>query len=982
MKTAKRLLLLPFLLLPFLVEAQPQNNAVGDVTMPAPTAAALGKYSDIPVAFFTGIPNISVPIYTIEEGPLRLNLAESYHGSGVKLSETASATGLNWSLIGPGIINRTTLGIPDELDRGYFNYNDSLLNPEGAFNDLEVSEQILEVAQGTRDAEPDMFSFNIGTYSGKFFFDKFQNPVFVPKADLKLQYKQKFEVGVGFKEFIQFTLLTPDGTKYVFGKLDADTEDEGVETTVYNNQNVGTIAPSSWYLRRIISQDDVHEIRLEYEIDNYRYSSLSSCQAEWGDTGASVGSPPPPLCNGIALGNLVSVNNSDVTGWRIASISNSSGTTNINFSYLTDREDLDPFLGLIPKRLDKIEISSGSFCTAFDFSYSYFLSPGGTDSHYKRLRLDSLRERSCDNSLLKPPHRFEYIAGTLQNRFSKQTDHWGYQNGAIANEGTLNIPPVEVPWLGTTISPNYGNADRESDSTFMQIGTLEKIFYPSGGHTFLEFQTNEVTESVTGETTFQPVMNELSNCSTPLDPLCCTQSTALGEESFTAAELGNAVFRINAFNTQTTCNVGAVDYPKVSIFVKKASNSNFGDFDNFEFDTDFYCNGQNGTCSIVASLAEFENANNTFQADTLYTFSLILDGQTPGQEDVKATFQVLSEIPGDPMLVPRKVGGLRIKRMVTHDGISSANDIIKTYQYTNSNGYSSGKLYFEPTYYGYQMDVFGQQAGLTFHSTSVVPLANYNGYHIGYDRVIEQNNGNGKTEYLFHREEVLESQLDAYPYTPDLARVVDGLQLTSKIYDESGNLLVQDQSSPLINYSYLTDHIIYKGIVYSNSSGGTGHYAKTYNIRTAPANLVTSTIRIQDGVRTITNYSYNLAQHLAPTAIEVIDDWEIPYRTEYSYVFDDLTALGFNLPVFDSMIARNMIATPIQVLEKNNGLPVKGSRTFFNFFDKTTGGPGNISNSAIYPQSFYQYEMSFDENGGNHFGRCRWLDTGWQHHSL
>jgi len=50
---------------------------------PTPNAAAFGKYSDIPVSLHTGVPNISIPIYTIQEGPLSLPISLSYHSSGI-----------------------------------------------------------------------------------------------------------------------------------------------------------------------------------------------------------------------------------------------------------------------------------------------------------------------------------------------------------------------------------------------------------------------------------------------------------------------------------------------------------------------------------------------------------------------------------------------------------------------------------------------------------------------------------------------------------------------------------------------------------------------------------------------------------------------------------------------------------------------------------------------------------------------------------
>jgi hypothetical protein len=34
------------------------------VTVPSPTAASLGKFGDVPVSFYTGVPNISIPLFT------------------------------------------------------------------------------------------------------------------------------------------------------------------------------------------------------------------------------------------------------------------------------------------------------------------------------------------------------------------------------------------------------------------------------------------------------------------------------------------------------------------------------------------------------------------------------------------------------------------------------------------------------------------------------------------------------------------------------------------------------------------------------------------------------------------------------------------------------------------------------------------------------------------------------------------------------
>src|SRR5207253_8323864 len=59
------------------------TSTLKEVVPPSPTVASLGKYGDIPVSLYTGIPNITVPLYNIEYGDLSLPVSISYHSAGV-----------------------------------------------------------------------------------------------------------------------------------------------------------------------------------------------------------------------------------------------------------------------------------------------------------------------------------------------------------------------------------------------------------------------------------------------------------------------------------------------------------------------------------------------------------------------------------------------------------------------------------------------------------------------------------------------------------------------------------------------------------------------------------------------------------------------------------------------------------------------------------------------------------------------------------
>ena len=143
-----------------LVKAQPVNNFLGDVAMPAPNAASLGRYGDVPVSHYTGVPRIEVPIYTLEEGPLTLPVFLSYHARGIKVAEIASWAGAGWTLQAGGMISRTVLGYPDERSPYGYYFNGENLNGS--------SQELIQLLEGEEiDTEPDIFAFSIPGYSGR-----------------------------------------------------------------------------------------------------------------------------------------------------------------------------------------------------------------------------------------------------------------------------------------------------------------------------------------------------------------------------------------------------------------------------------------------------------------------------------------------------------------------------------------------------------------------------------------------------------------------------------------------------------------------------------------------------------------------------------------------------------------------------------------------------------------------------------------------
>ncbi|MDD4602487.1 MAG: hypothetical protein PHF97_01610 [Bacteroidales bacterium] len=149
-----------------------------DVISPSPTVSALGEYLDHPVDYYTGIPQINVPLYEISTQGISIPIQLSYHASGIKVDQMASWVGIGWSLSCGGCISRTVRGGPDDhrfddgtlcgyLDRGQLILD--MYNGNFPVSDLELLRISASICG---DAIPDMFNYQFGSINGSFMFDE------------------------------------------------------------------------------------------------------------------------------------------------------------------------------------------------------------------------------------------------------------------------------------------------------------------------------------------------------------------------------------------------------------------------------------------------------------------------------------------------------------------------------------------------------------------------------------------------------------------------------------------------------------------------------------------------------------------------------------------------------------------------------------------------------------------------------------------
>ena len=86
------------------ISALAQTGGNRDFSPKTPEAAAFEQVGEIPVGNYTGTPNISIPLYTTENGDLQLPITLENLGTSVRVDQEATWVGLNWMLNAGGAV--------------------------------------------------------------------------------------------------------------------------------------------------------------------------------------------------------------------------------------------------------------------------------------------------------------------------------------------------------------------------------------------------------------------------------------------------------------------------------------------------------------------------------------------------------------------------------------------------------------------------------------------------------------------------------------------------------------------------------------------------------------------------------------------------------------------------------------------------------------------------------------------------------------
>lgn len=286
----------------------------------SPNAAELGKYGKIPVSYFNGLPNISIPLTELHAKNYTLPIYLTYHASGNKPDQHPGWVGLGWTLHAGGCINRIVNGMKDEMSVLEYDY---LNNPGGdvPFEGVDThpgyyyhadSVQITNWADTTiinntigeliRDRNPDEFQVCLDDIQASFYIYGENDIRIVSRtdADFKVDLQMVEEDGSNsvvvypsplsgfesktakrFHYFKSITITSKDGTKYYFGGDDSSIEysmplkpdihyrqdnPAQVPYPVNHNRWICSATASTWYLTKI-ERPDGEVIHFVYEKD-------------------------------------------------------------------------------------------------------------------------------------------------------------------------------------------------------------------------------------------------------------------------------------------------------------------------------------------------------------------------------------------------------------------------------------------------------------------------------------------------------------------------------------------------------------------------------------------------------------------------------------------------------------------------------------------------------------------------------------------
>ncbi len=837
----------------------------------SPEAASLGKYGELPVNLATGKINYSVPLYTIKVKDFEWPISLSYNYSGLLVEEDPGVIGLGWDMIASGRITREIRGIPDELDVSQFKKTTIVPFLKGDFDNLSTVQynakkfQIYNsVAELNYDGMFDKYVVNAGEVNGSFVFNENDETIFLNNRNYKA-WKNK--------------IIDDKGVTYYFNEIE-----KGYYKIPTSGDDVDAEVPASYLLTKIQLPNNGGEINFEYEPaspQNRYYKTV------WSDSEIT------------GLENKIVHQSNDVMVEYRPLKKITFPTGEINFSVTRHSYSYTNQHGNIPQTsfaLNELTVSNSNNDEILKYEFIY-----NNNSKSKKLLNEIIKS---SNGSTIPFFKFEYDhqfeLGSLDFDYTSQ-DLWGYYNALS--------------------SPNLITATREIVPIKTKYGALDKIVYPTGGYSEIEYEQNTISIEESGTATI------------------CSYSH---NQSITEVIVPDAPYQQKIIDKIIDVGHSQIVKVKIRAAVKKGSSTNaLGNWANISVTA----NNASNLCgqSIISNFqlnadadncASYPNPNDCPGDLILYKEiigyaedgKLHITGDVSVQPNKEAfiEYTIEYEATTGPTVNNKNLGGIRVAKTVD---CNNPNDCYETnYKYILEDGITSsgltlgGGVIFDYTTNHISTSGGSQTGSKHYRSAkSKASFTSYQGAPVLYERVeIIKNNGeNGKTINYYSK---ATNTNPAFPFHPPTNNDWEkGKLLISeqkKFNNAYFDLISKEQNSYQIFYPFgfgasLTKKVYGLSVsrqTYSNNADP-DHYAADWNYEYSKEYLISSSVKTNylDGQTTTTQktFSYDspYGQIIEIESINSVQDALIQ-KIYYPYNFTGPNNL--------SLVDQNRITIPIK----------------------------------------------------------------------
>ncbi len=516
------------------------NALLNAYEVPSPNQSSFNKVNFIPVSNYTGRSNVTIPLYEVVSGDIKVPITLSYNTSGVKVNDVPSFVGSNWSLNAGGKVTKTIKGLEDfsyraettpdphaeinplVVDRlGWSFLEEYSSNP--SLNDLlgdtapfaippnsggVINDPISNRITKTDDMMPDVYNVSASEVFAKFVHTKEGVPFEIGQTGNKIEstfgisdpinlygFQDGWEGSRGIRCVRSINITNPQGLEYQFDKLDISQSADITSPRSYERRQK-YVAYSynkvdAYNLSSITSPTTLREVNFNYE--TYRFEVEDVRVVDYYKLyGHDLDNRPVPnpIINQEQL-----FRDKYPQLQRLRQISFDLGT--VDFVYDIARMDL---IGDEALEYIIIKDKQGQEIKKFKFEYSYFIADTNCDeAKCKRLKLDRIRIFGREGNEI-PGYEFEYDTKQLPERDTFNLDFLGYANAPTSNliggspklyfsegKGDLSLFPVK---LDNSYMELPGVFSMEANLEYTKAGILESITYPTGAKTQFAYELN------------------------------------------------------------------------------------------------------------------------------------------------------------------------------------------------------------------------------------------------------------------------------------------------------------------------------------------------------------------------------------------------------------------------------------------------------------------------------------------------------------